>query len=305
MSLFKDSSGAVWPNIWPSPDTVGRFIFQKRLGTDYWTKLFTYSEITRDSILTVNDTITTDTSEYYQYKVDLLYRMKFSTRTNHLGTFTMLTPKAGEIDSLAPRIDLAVNGERYVKGAYVPMTPQMYFYLSDPSGINRSQNHFYIVLDGDTIPYSDIAWTDPLETAGDQIALIRPHLALGDHEITAYAQDNLGNDTIYTTDFKVEGTFGIDFALNYPNPFSEQTKVVYVLTSLTDEYVKVKIYTVSGRLIRTLRETERAVINYRTLTWDGRDEKGNVVANGVYFGRIIASREGKKVEKTIKMAKVR
>jgi len=107
------------------------------------------------------------------------------------------------------------------------------------------------------------------------------------------------------TAFQVEGTFGIDFALNYPNPFNAQTKIVYVLTGQTDEYVKVKIYTVSGRLIRTLRESERAVINYRTLVWDGRDEAGEAVANGVYFGRIVASQGGKQVEKVIKMARVR
>ena len=89
------------------------------------------------------------------------------------------------------------------------------------------------------------------------------------------------------------------------NPFTEQTKIVYVLTGSTDEYVKVKIYTVAGRLISTLEETERTVINYRTLTWDGRDKDGEDVANGVYFARIIASQGGKRVEKVLKMAKVR
>ncbi|MFH1012024.1 MAG: C25 family cysteine peptidase [bacterium] len=282
LSLFETTSDP--------PDTAGKYIFQRRLGSDFWAKLQTVSyEVLLDSFPTPQGWVV------YQKGV------KYWARTNHLGTFTMFRA----VDAQPPRIDIAVNGERFVPGAFVPADPQMFFYLSDGNGIDRRPGRFRVVLDGDTIPYSDIAWTDTIEASGDQVALIRPHLSLGDHELEVYACDNLGNDTTYAAAFQVEGVFDIDFALNYPNPFVEQTKIVYVLTGLTDDYVKVKIYTVAGRLIRTLRETERAVINYRTLGWDGRDEAGELVANGAYFGKITATQAGKRVEKTLKMAKVR
>ncbi|MBM3324849.1 MAG: T9SS type A sorting domain-containing protein, partial [Calditrichaeota bacterium] len=276
LSLFETTSDA--------PDTAGKYIFQRRLGSDFWAKSPTVSyEIVWDSVLMRQKGV------------------KYWARTNHLGTFTMFRA----VDSRPPRIDIAVNGERFVPGAFVPSEPQMFFYLSDGNGIDRRQGRFRVVLDGDTIPYSDISWTDTIEASGDQVALIRPQLSLGGHELEVYASDNLGNDTTYAATFRVAGVFDIDFALNYPNPFVEQTKIVYVLTGLTDDYVKVKIYTVAGRLIRTLRETERAVINYRTLAWDGRDEAGELVANGVYFGKVTATQAGKRVEKILKMAKVR
>ncbi len=309
--IYPDTVGALWPS-WSPPDTAQEFIFQKRLGSDFWTRLTSWGEvIARDSILIDVDSIGIDSVNFYwQYTWDRLYTLEYSSQTNHLGTFAMLrvdtTSDTLEVpDALPPKIDLAVNGERFVPGAFVPANPQMFFYLSDPSGINRTSGRFYVVLDGDTLPYSDLSWTDTLETSGDQVALIRPHFAIGEHDIVIYATDNIGNDTTYSAGFQVSGDFGIDFALNYPNPFKSETKIVYLLSGQTDEHVKVKIYTVSGRLIRTLQETERAVINYRTLMWDGRDKGGYVVANGVYFGRIIASQNGKRIEKTIKMAKVR
>jgi hypothetical protein len=259
-------------------DTAGKYIFQRRIGTEFWTKLPTIS-----------------------IEVVPLRGVKYFARTNHLGTFTIFKTQ----DKRPPHIDIAVNGERFVPGAYVPANPQMFIYLADASGIDRRSDHFRVVLDGDTVLYSDIGWADSIETSGDQVALIRPHLDVGGHNIEVYACDNLGNDTTYSADFQVAGVFAIDFALNYPNPFTQQTKIVYVLTGQTDEYVKVRIYTVAGRLINTLQETERAVVNYRALTWDGRDKDGEDVANGVYFARIIASQGGKRIEKVLKMAKVR
>jgi len=283
VSLFERTSA--------TPDTAGKYIFQRRLGSEFWTKLPTIScEVVRDSFENPQGGWVV-----YQRGV------KYFTRTNHLGTFTMFRP----LDTRPPQIDIVVNGERFVPGAFVPADPQMFVYISDANGIDRRADRFRIVLDGDTVLYSEVGWADSVETSGDQVALIRPHLDIGGHDIEVYACDNLGNDTTYSAAFQVEGVFGIDFALNYPNPFTEQTKIVYILTGPTDEYVKVKIYTVAGRLISTLEETERAVINYRTLTWDGRDKDGEDVANGVYFARIIASQGGKRVEKVLKMAKVR
>jgi len=283
ISLFERTSA--------TPDTQGKYIFQRRLRSEFWTKLPTVLyEVVRDSFQNPQGNWVV-----YQRGV------KYFTRTNHLGTFTMFRP----LDAHPPQIDIAVNGERFVPGAYVPANPQMFVYISDPNGVDRRADHFRIILDGDTVLYSDVGWADTIETSGDQVALIRPHFDVGDHNIEVYACDNLGNDTTYGAAFQVEGVFGIDFALNYPNPFTHQTKIVYVLTGLTDEYVKVKIYTVAGRLINTLEETERGVVNYRTLTWDGRDKDGEDVANGVYFARVIASQGGKRVEKVLKMAKVR
>ena len=55
--------------------------------------------------------------------------------------------------------------------------------------------------------------------------------------------------------------------------------------------VKVKLYDVTGRQIRTL--ADRAFpAGEHSLTWDGSDDSGSQVARGVYFARIEYATKG-------------
>jgi hypothetical protein len=65
-----------------------------------------------------------------------------------------------------------------------------------------------------------------------------------------------------------------------PNPFGVSTDVVFRLPEAAE--VSVRIYDVSGRLVRTL--VERLVpAGEHAVAWDGRDTDGRRVAAGVYF----------------------
>ncbi|MGB2696542.1 MAG: T9SS type A sorting domain-containing protein [Candidatus Zixiibacteriota bacterium] len=70
---------------------------------------------------------------------------------------------------------------------------------------------------------------------------------------------------------------------NYPNPFNPQTVIEYYLPRSTR--VNLTIYNVLGRKIKVL------VNNFQTkgiksITWDGKDQKGRMVATGIYFYRL-------------------
>jgi flagellar hook assembly protein FlgD len=69
--------------------------------------------------------------------------------------------------------------------------------------------------------------------------------------------------------------------------------------------VTIKIYTVAGRLIATLQENG-LVGNFLTIGWDGRDQDGNEIANGVYLYKVIirTSDGGLSTEVLGKLAKV-
>jgi len=66
----------------------------------------------------------------------------------------------------------------------------------------------------------------------------------------------------------------------YPNPLiqSEFEKPVMTITGLVNSST-VKVYTISGRLIKTIDGT----LLGSTVTWDGRDENGKDLASGVYL----------------------
>ncbi|MCB0293574.1 MAG: T9SS type A sorting domain-containing protein, partial [Calditrichaeota bacterium] len=52
-------------------------------------------------------------------------------------------------------------------------------------------------------------------------------------------------------------------------------------------FTTLRIYDISGRLVKTLLEQELAPGEYR-FTWDGRNESGRVLASGVYLYRLRA-----------------
>lgn len=72
---------------------------------------------------------------------------------------------------------------------------------------------------------------------------------------------------------------------NFPNPFNPGTTITYDLAAA--EWVKLEVYDVAGRLVRTLVNSTKAAGAY-TAAWDGRNELGVTVPNGTYFCRLQA-----------------
>jgi len=77
---------------------------------------------------------------------------------------------------------------------------------------------------------------------------------------------------------------------NYPNPFNPETWIPYRLSE--SAHVRLSIYNISGRLIRTLELGSQKPGTYtgkeRAIYWDGRDENGEAVSSGVYFYHLSA-----------------
>ena len=74
-------------------------------------------------------------------------------------------------------------------------------------------------------------------------------------------------------------------AQNFPNPFNPETWIPYQLSKATE--VKINIYDVSGRLVRSLDLGWQPTGSYMTPSsaayWDGRNAVGERVASGIYF----------------------
>ena len=72
---------------------------------------------------------------------------------------------------------------------------------------------------------------------------------------------------------------------NYPNPFNPDTWIPYQLSEGTT--VTVKIYDVTGSLVRTIQVGHKPAGYYltreRAIYWDGRNQNREPVSSGVYF----------------------
>ena len=95
---------------------------------------------------------------------------------------------------------------------------------------------------------------------------------------------------------------------NYPNPFSTSTEFMLEHNQSCEIMdVQIQIYTVGGRLVKTLlSQVSTQGFTTRGLNWDGRDDYGDLLANGVYIYRLqYLNSEGKKAEGTQKLVILR
>ena len=78
-----------------------------------------------------------------------------------------------------------------------------------------------------------------------------------------------------------------------------QTKSTFTYHLFNDNTaeVNIKIYTIAGRLIKTIYAASGDV-GYNETFWDGRDSNNETIANGVYFYKITA-KDGKKTTELI------
>ena len=94
------------------------------------------------------------------------------------------------------------------------------------------------------------------------------------------------NDTLVVED-AIDG-IPAEFALhqNYPNPFNPTTSINFDLPEVSD--VKLVIYDITGRKVRTLVSASGVAAGYKKIVWNGRDEFGNNVSTGMYIYRLQA-----------------
>jgi hypothetical protein len=78
---------------------------------------------------------------------------------------------------------------------------------------------------------------------------------------------------------------------NSPNPFNSETKITFGLN--TPQNVSLKIYGISGQLIKTLINNQQLEAKYHHIPWDGSNDQSISVSTGTYFLRLTAGDEQK------------
>jgi flagellar hook assembly protein FlgD len=135
-------------------------------------------------------------------------------------------------------------------------------------------------------------------------------LADGEHTLRLKAWDTHNNSADRTVEFVVTNSaeIALERVLNYPNPFTTRTSFFFEHNRPCNTLdVQVQVFTVSGRLIKTLGR-QLACEGYRSegLEWDGRDDFGDRIGRGVYVYRLsVRTPEGEQAEKFEKLVILR
>ncbi|MBA2330599.1 MAG: type IX secretion system sortase PorU, partial [Flavisolibacter sp.] len=200
-------------------------------------------------------------------------------------------------DKEGPEIKAYLNDERFVNGSITNESPILIVKLSDSSGINTGNagiDHDIIAtLDGDNNKYYVLNDFYESELDNYQKGTVRfqlPPLSPGAHSLKIKVWDVMNNSNEYILDFIVANNdeLVLDHVLNYPNPFTTKTTFWFEHNKpAVDLKTKIEVFTVTGRIIKTLTKTINTAGNRSSdIEWDGRDEYGMKIGNGVYLYRL-------------------
>ncbi len=144
----------------------------------------------------------------------------------------------------------------------------------------------------------NLTWTPASEENDFKVSLIPGPLEDGIYTIRITNEDSLEP---YEIQFEVINESQITNFYPYPNPFSTSVRFVFTVTGMeVPDEIKIQIMTVTGKVVREILQNELGPIrignNLTEYAWDGRDEFGDQLANGVYIYRVLIRKNGQFME---------
>ncbi len=220
-------------------------------------------------------------------------------------------------DDFNPLLDVTFDGVHILNNDIVSAHPLINIKLKDDSK--------YLLLDDTSLVSVQLKYpdgsmrrfgfgTDTLRFiaatpgAAENVAAVdfSPYLTDdGEYQLYVRGKDKTGNPagfTEYTVTFQVYNKPMISDMFNYPNPFTTSTAFVFTVTgSQVPQNIRIQILTITGKIVREITKEELGPLHIgRNITeykWDGTDQYGQKLANGVYLYRVITNLNGKSLDK--------
>jgi len=309
-NLLSGFSGNVYPAVFDKPQTINT------LGNDPASPVTNFSSQT--NVLFKGKATVTGGRFSFTFKVprDINYQYgqgKLSLYAENgvqdgNGFFTdMVIGGAGsgiDSDKEGPEIRPYLNDLQFANGGITNEHPVLIVKLSDSSGINTvgtGIGHDIIAtLDNDNQQFfvlNDFYQGELDSYQRGEVRFQLPELTPGIHNLKIKAWDVMNNSNEVSLDFTVasDDDLELNHVLNYPNPFTTRTRFWFEHNKPGQELqVRVQIFTLSGKVIKTLKKTINTIGNRSSdLEWDGRDEFGDKIARGVYLYRLTVSAPGR------------
>jgi len=210
-------------------------------------------------------------------------------------------------DNRPPQIRLVLDDESFIAGGLMGRSPLLIAHLYDESGINTSNagigHEITAYLDGDkskAIILNDFYASHPDNFQAGDIRYSLQDLSLGSHKLTLKAWDNYNNsaeaDLLFTVTDEQE--LKISNLKNYPNPVVTQTTFTFDHNQTNDQLdIELHIYSVDGKLVKSIYYQKMAIdLTLPQIVWNGRDDKNNLLTNGIYLYRVIVRSKGNGLE---------
>ena len=229
-------------------------------------------------------------------------------------------------DTLSPLLDVTFDNDHILNGDVVSSKPNILIKLKDEArwmlvddtslatvqikypdeNGQLSQNSIVrsYSWNSDTLKFYAPATQIP-NTNNTATIEFKPYFAQdGDYELIVTGKDKSSNKAgaiDYRVAFQVINKAMISNMLNYPNPFTTSTAFVFTITGAeVPQNLKIQILTVTGKIVREITKDELGPLrigrNITDYKWDGTDQYGQKLGNGVYIYRVVTNLNGKSLE---------
>jgi hypothetical protein len=220
------------------------------------------------------------------------------------------------VDTYKPTLDVTFDGIHILNNDIVAAKPHILIKMKDESG--------YLLLDDTSLITVQLRYPDgtlrqfyfntdtllftPPTTGTNNVASVdfTPYLTDdGTYQLIVHGKDKSGNtagNIDYMVSFEVYNKPMITNMFNYPNPFTTSTAFVFTLTgSEVPQNIRIQILTITGKIVKEITKEELGSLHIgRNITdykWDGTDQFGQKLANGVYLYRVLTNLNGKSLDK--------
>lgn len=201
---------------------------------------------------------------------------------------------------IAPVINIYFDSRNFRDGDVVSANPTMIVDIHAANGLNLSDaaigHSLQATFDGQQSVNLAPYYTGKLNSYQDGTVVypVTTDLSYGEHSVTIQAFDAFNNEAQSSATFDVESnaTLSITDVYNYPDPFSNGTAFTFERSDAGGAgepvNVTIKVFTISGRLIKAIYAYGLTGTFVR-IDWNGLDEDGDRLANGVYLYKVIAT----------------
>jgi hypothetical protein len=221
---------------------------------------------------------------------------------NNVGTLAACV----QVDKSPPVVDVTFDGVRILNNDLVSSKPLIAIQVSDENRFLPLQDTslldvrivpargntlkpIFQQMDTRFLPASGeknsarLEWMPSIETDGEYVLQVRARDASG----------NLAGNSVYSIRFRIVREAALSQFLPYPNPFTSTCRFWYTLSGeeALDNF-QIQIFTISGKQVRHISSAEfgplKVGVHLSDFVWDGTDDFGDRLANGVYLYRVNA-----------------
>lgn len=199
------------------------------------------------------------------------------------------------VDTTGPDIVLFLNNRSFRSGDIVNPDFKLLADFFDLSGINTTGtigHKIEAVIDNNEDNKYDLTnfYNSDTTYRTGSLEYDFSSIAQGKHTLRLKAWDTYNNSSEEEIEFTVSDYTALRLMniYNYPNPFKDRTAFTFQHNYGGSIKASIKIYTVSGRLIKKI-DRQNIQDKFVVIDWDGTDQDGERLANGVYLYKLIVT----------------